>query len=188
MLAVAKRMHPEIEWRQGDVLQLPFEDGSFDAVVSQFMLMFIADRVAAIKEMWRVLAPGGRLAAAVWMAFERSLGDVALAEIARRLIGDDAAEAFKAPYVLGDEDELLGLFHSAGITDARVETREGSFFFSSIDEMVRVWVKGWVLADMDDDTYEALLKEARKDLKRYCNDDGEIKMPMDALIVTARKA
>ncbi len=188
MLAVAKRMRPEIEWRQGDVLELPFEDESFDAVVSQFMLMFIADRVAAIKHMWRVMAPGGRLAVAVWMAFERSVGDVALAEIARRLIGDDAAEAFKAPYVLGDEDELLGLFHSAGITDARVATREGSFFFSSIDEMVRVWVKGWVLADMDDDTYEALLKEARKDLKRYCNDDGEIKMPMDALIVTARKA
>ena len=187
MLAVAKRMRPEIEWHQGDAIQLPFEDESFDALVSQFMLMFIADRVGVIKEMWRVLAPGGRLAAAVWMAFERSVGDVALAEITRRLIGDEAAESFKAPYVLGDEDELLELFHSAGIMDARVETREGSFFFSSIDEFVRVWVKGWVLADMDDDTYEALLMEARKDLKRYCNDDGEVSLPMDALIVTARK-
>ncbi len=187
MLAVAKRMRPEIEWRQGDAIQLPFEDECFDAVVSQFMLMFIVNRVGVIKEMWRVLAPGGRLAAAVWMAFERSLGDVALAEIARRLIGDDAAESFKAPYVLGDEDELIGLFHSAGIADAQVDTREGSFFFSSIDEFVRVWVKGWVLADMDDDTYAALLKEAHKDLKHFCNDDGEIKMPMDALIVTARK-
>ncbi len=187
MLAVAKRMRPEIEWRQGDVIQLPFEDESFDAVVSQFMLMFIADRVAAIKEMWRVLAPGGRLAVAAWMAFERSLGDVALAEIARRLIGDDAAESFKAPYVLGDEDKLLGLFRSAGITEAQVETREGSFFFSSIDEMVRVWVKGWVLADMDDETYGALLKEARNDLKRFCNGDGEIRLPMDAHIVTAVK-
>ncbi len=187
MLAVAKRMRPEIEWRQGDAIQLPFEDESFDAVVSQFMLMFVADRVGVIKEMWRVLAPGGRLVAAVWMAFERSLGDVALAKIARRLIGDDAAESFKAPYVLGDEDELLGLFHAAGLTDARVETREGSFFFPTIDEMVRVWVKGWVLADMDNDTYAALLKEAHTDLKHFCNDVGEIKMPMDALIVTARK-
>ncbi len=187
MLAVAKRMRPEIEWRQGDAIQLPFEDESFDAVVSQFMLMFIADRVGVIKEMWRVVAPGGRLAAAVWMAFERSLGDVALAKIARRLIGDDAAEAFKAPYVLGDEDELVGLFHSAGITDAKVETREGSFFFPSIDEFVRVWAKGWVLADMDDDIYTALLEEAHKDLKHFCNDVGEIKMPMDALIATAQK-
>jgi SAM-dependent methyltransferase len=187
MLAVAKRMRPEIEWRQGDVIQLPFEDESFDAVVSQFMLMFIADRVTAIKEMWRVLAPGGRLAVAAWMAFERSAGDVALAKIARRLIGDDAAEAFRAPYVLGDDSEFLALFHSAGILDAKLETREGWFSFSSIDEMVRVWVKGWVLADLDDETYAALLKEARKDLMRFCNGDGEIRLPMDAHIVTARK-
>jgi SAM-dependent methyltransferase len=187
MLAVAKRLRPEIEWRQGDVIQLPFEDASFDAVVSQFMLMFIADRVAAIKEMWRVLAPGGRLAASAWMAFECAAGDVALAEIARRLIGDDAAEAFKAPYLLGDEDEFLGLFRSAGLPDAQIETREGSFSFSSIDEMVRVWVKGWVLADIDDDTYAALLKEARKDLMCFCNGDGEIRLPMNAHIVTARK-
>jgi hypothetical protein len=89
--------------------------------------------------------------------------------------------------VLGDEDELVGLFHAAGITDAKVETREGSFSFPSIDEMVRVWVKGWVLADIDDDTFGTLLEEARKDLKHFCNDDGAIQMPMDALIVTARK-
>ena len=89
--------------------------------------------------------------------------------------------------VLGDEDELVGLFHSAGIADVRVETREGSFFFPSLDEFVRAWVKGWVLADMDDDTFAALLEEAHKDLNHFCNDDGEIKMPMDALIVTAGK-
>ncbi len=187
MLAVARRVRPEVEWHQGDATDLPFGDAGFDVVVSQFLLMFVADRIAAIKEMWRVLAPGGRLAVAVWMAFERAEGDVVLSQIARRLIGDDAAESFKAPYVLGDGDEFLGLFHSAGIADAQVETREGSFFFSSIDEFVRVWVKGWVLADMDDDTYEALLKEAHKDLQHLCNGDGAVAAPMDAHIVTARK-
>ena len=71
MLAVAKRMRPEIDWRLGDATTLPFDDESFDVVGSQFVLMFIADRVGFVKEMWRTVAPGGRLAVAVWMAFER---------------------------------------------------------------------------------------------------------------------
>ena len=64
MLAVAARAQPRIEWRQGDAASLPFKDASFDVVVSQFALMFFPNRVAALGEMWRTLAPGGRLAVA----------------------------------------------------------------------------------------------------------------------------
>ena len=59
MLAVAKRLAPSIEWREGTAEMLPYEDNSFDAVVSQFGLMFVQDRRAALREMLRVLAPGG---------------------------------------------------------------------------------------------------------------------------------
>ena len=62
MLSVARRAGPGIEWRQGDATELPFEDATFDAVVSQFALMYFPDRVAALREMWRVLAPACRLA------------------------------------------------------------------------------------------------------------------------------
>ena len=62
MLAVAERVAPEIEWRQGDAGNLPFEDAAFDVVVSQFALMFCPDQAGALRGMWRVLAPGGRLA------------------------------------------------------------------------------------------------------------------------------
>jgi len=65
MLAVARRLRPEIDWRQGDALDLPFADHAFDVVVSQFALMFFPDRPLALREMWRVLAAGGRLAVAV---------------------------------------------------------------------------------------------------------------------------
>jgi ubiquinone/menaquinone biosynthesis C-methylase UbiE len=71
MLAVAERLAPEIEWRRGAAESLPYEDRSFDAVVSQFGLMFFRDRSAALREMSRALAPGGRLAVAVWESLER---------------------------------------------------------------------------------------------------------------------
>lgn len=187
MLAVAKRMRPEIEWHLGDANSLPFDDKSFDVVGSQFVLMFIADRVGFVKEMWRTVAPGGRLAVAVWMAFGDALHDVALAEIGGRLMGPDAAKAFEAPYVLGNPDELLGIFHDAGLHDAELKTVDGSFYAVSIDEMIRVWVKGWVLAGIDDDTYKVLLAEAKERLQQYCAPDGSISMPLNAHIVTVTR-
>lgn len=58
MLAVAARAEPNIDWRRGDAASLPFEDASFDVVVSQFALMYFPDRAASLREMWRALAPG----------------------------------------------------------------------------------------------------------------------------------
>ncbi len=50
-----------IEWHQGDAASLPFPDGSFDVVLCQMSLMFVEDRQAAMSEMHRVLAQGGRV-------------------------------------------------------------------------------------------------------------------------------
>ena len=57
MLAVAERLAPSITWRQGRAESLPFEKEDFDAVLSQFALMFFEDQVAALEEMKRVLRP-----------------------------------------------------------------------------------------------------------------------------------
>jgi len=171
MLAVAKRMRPEIDWRLGDATTLPFDDESFDVVGSQFVLMFIADRVGFVKEMWRTVAPGGQLAVAVWMAFEDSPHDMALAEIGGRLMGLDAAKAFEAPYVLGNPGELLGIFHDAGLDNAELMTLDGRCQAVSIDEMLRIWVKGWVLADIDDNTFGALLAEFKDRFQHLCASD-----------------
>lgn len=55
-----------VEWRQADAMHLPFGDGTFDAVVCQFGVMFFPDRVKAFSEARRVLAPGGVLLFNVW--------------------------------------------------------------------------------------------------------------------------
>lgn len=56
----------DIEWREGDVEALPFPDGSFDTVLSQFGHMFAPRPDVAVAEMLRVLRPGGTIAFATW--------------------------------------------------------------------------------------------------------------------------
>ncbi len=55
-----------VEWRQADALQLPFPDGTFDAVVCQFGVMFLPDKVRGFSEARRVLKPGGVFVFNVW--------------------------------------------------------------------------------------------------------------------------
>jgi demethylmenaquinone methyltransferase/2-methoxy-6-polyprenyl-1,4-benzoquinol methylase len=61
MIEVGKRKHPSIEFVQADATALPFKTGEFDAVTISFGLRNIVDPKKALKEMYRVLKPGGRL-------------------------------------------------------------------------------------------------------------------------------
>lgn len=188
MLAVARRIRPEIDWRQGDATALPFETGSFDAVACQFALMYLPDRLAALREMWRVLAPGGRLAVAVWASCARATGYAVLTEIAERRTNEAAAAMLRAPFVLGDEAELLSLFEQAGIAGAALATRDGHVRYATIDDFVSAEVKGSPLDDLlDDAAYDALVTEAREGMARFCDEVGKLAFPIAAHIVTARK-
>jgi SAM-dependent methyltransferase len=188
MLAVAARAEPNVEWRRGDAASLPFEDVSFDVVVSQFALMYFPDRVASLREMWRTLAPGGRLAVAAWAPIDHARGYQILVEIAVRQCGREAADVLAAPFVLGDKAELAKLFVDSGISGAEVHLHEGSIRFPSVQEFIRIEVKGSPLAEMvSDDVMQSLAAESEDALVEFVVSSGEIVMPMDAHIVTATK-
>jgi len=100
MLVVAGELAPSIDWRQGTAESMPFPNASFDVVLSQFGLMFM-DRDRAIREMLRVLKPAGRLTVAVWDRIENIPAYLAEVELIERLAGARAADAVRAPFVLG---------------------------------------------------------------------------------------
>jgi SAM-dependent methyltransferase len=62
----AQLANVEIDWREGDAEQLPFDDAVFDVVLSQFGHMFAPRPDVAVKEMLRVLKPGGTIAFSTW--------------------------------------------------------------------------------------------------------------------------
>jgi ubiquinone/menaquinone biosynthesis C-methylase UbiE len=189
MLAVAGRKAPQIEWKHGRAEAPPFDRNSFDAVVSQFGLMFFEDRPTALREMMGVLRPGGRLALAVWDALEHSPGYAALAELLQRLFGNQAAGALRTPFVLGDPQYLRSLFDQAGIRDTDIATHNGTARFPSIESWIYTDIKGWTLADMIDDAqYQRLLKKAQRVLQPFVGADGTVAFGLSAHIVTAGKA
>jgi SAM-dependent methyltransferase len=188
MLAVARRAGKNVEWRAGAAEKLPFDAASFDAVLSQFGLMFFDDRRAAIREMQRVLKPGGRLAVAVWDSLENTPGYAAFVALLRRLFGEEVANSLRAPFVLGDPAALVALFEKAGVAPAHVATRRGTARFPSIGAWVYADVKGWTAADLiDDDGHERLRREAEHELRQFAAADGTVSFAMPAHIVTATK-
>jgi SAM-dependent methyltransferase len=188
MLAVAQRMAPAIEWRAGRAEALPFDTASFDAVVSQFGLMFFEDRRAALQELLRVLRPGGRLAVAVWASLEHSPGYAAMAALLQRLFGDQIAAALRPPFALGDPQELRSLFATAGIQDTQITMLGGTARFPSIASWVHTDIKGWTLADvLTDDQFEQLLAEANAALGQFATADGTVVFGAPAHIASATK-
>jgi SAM-dependent methyltransferase len=121
MLAVARTMGDReglaIEWHEGRAEALPFADGSFDLVLSQFALMFFADRAAALTEMRRVLNAGGRLALHVFQGIERHPFYVTLDEAIVRHLG---ASGVGGIFALGDAEELRSLLTGAGFRDVQL--------------------------------------------------------------------
>jgi SAM-dependent methyltransferase len=189
MLSVARRKSERIEWHEGRAESLPFDDASFDAVGSQFGMMFFEDRAAALREMMRVLKPGRRMAVAVCGAVEDSPGYGLLADLLQRIFGQRVADSFRAPFVLGDSAQLRSTCTEAGLDGARVEQREELVRFDSIDAMISteracVWTLGGIL---DDAQFARLLEAARREFKPFAGPNGKVTFAMPALVITADK-
>lgn len=191
MLAVAARLAPEVEWREGTAESLPCADGSFDVVASQFGLMFFTDRRQALRESVRVLAPGGRLAMAVWDSLDNIPAYAATVALLERLAGPRAADALRAPFALGSRSELLALFRDAGVASVGITTSRGTARFPDVRSMVEADLRGWLPVMnvmLTEDQIARILAEAEHVLERFVTEDRRVVFETSAHLVTGTKS
>lgn len=190
MLAVAQRLGPSIEWRLGTAEAIPYPEDNFDAVVSQFGLMFFSDRLQALREFLRVLKPGGEVAIAVWDKLENSEAYPIEVELLKRLAGTQAADALRAPFVLGDTAELNDLLETAGIEAVRITTHHGTARFPSVKAMVEADLRGWLPVmgvDLPEQLIQQILTESERELDSFVRANGDVSFNSPAHIITGRK-
>lgn len=190
MLAVAEDIAPGPEWKEGMAEKIPFEDESFDVVVSQFGLMFFRDRGAALQEMVRVLAPGGKLVVSVFDSLDNNPGYSVMTEIFASVAGEEVAQALRGPFSLGDTEELKTLCSESGISSIEVTTHNGKASFPDVRTMVLADVKGWFpLAGIQimEEQITEVVQQAESVLQKYISPDGRLEFPMPAHFITSVK-
>jgi SAM-dependent methyltransferase len=122
MLSVARSIPSvgaEIRWYETTAESMPLPDNAFDVVFCQLGLQFIPDKIAAIREMHRVLVPGGRVL--VSTPTPNAFFDV-LDDALARHVGGEAAQFVRMVFSLHDAATIARLFREAGFDAATVRT------------------------------------------------------------------
>ena len=171
----------EIEFIEGDAQALPFEDASFDRVVSTFGHMFAPDHTRTAAEMRRVLRPGGAIAVACWTP-EGSIGR--MNKVIAELI--PPAPDGEPPILWGTEEHVRELWGDAEFErHAIVWTDESPESYSRfmLDSFGPLLNAREVLADRAGELDEAFTNFLRRENEA---DDGTLRFKGDYLLSVVR--
>jgi SAM-dependent methyltransferase len=198
MVAVAEREAlarglKNMQFRQCTADSLPFADESFDVAVSRLGVMFFPDPVAAVREMLRVITPGGRVALAVWGKSELNPYSYVVTGVVSRYVpavpvAPDAPDAFR----FAEPGKLAGVLKDAGGIDvtqrvvkfdmaAPLSPEEFWDMRSEISESLREKLK--TLSS----EYRGRLADEVQEAVREFFPDGQMRFPAQMLIVSGAK-
>ena len=189
MLNMARK-NTAIEWHLGSATELPFSDGSFDVVLCQQGLQYFPDRAAAMREMARVLVPGGRVSLNVWGAFDRQVFYVALVDGIGKFLGAEAKKAFDLAFSLNTSEELRSLARDAGLKNIKVRFEHRTMRHPSAAEIAAGMMQATPIASqfmaLPEDKRNAFAEYVGERLKSYTDDAG-LAAPLENHFLTATR-
>lgn len=189
MIEVARQIQPDVEWRMGDAESLPYDHDTFDVVLCQSALFFFPDAEAAVREMARVVVPGGTVALQTYAGLEDQPGYGPFIETIVHHAGQDARRLLNTYWSKGDLDELHRLVGAAGMSVTTTRSILGAVTFPSVEALVHTEIQATPLAERITDTaYRAIGEDAQQVLAPFTTPSGGLDLPIQARFVSARTA
>lgn len=189
----AARGIANVETRVGSADDLPFDDATFDSVSVRFGYMFLPDLAAATAEFVRVLRPGGRLCAAVWVKPEANpWTSVVMDAIAGATDLPPSDPNGPGMFRCAAPHAIASLYEAAGLThvterDVAVElvTRSASEYWDMISEHVSLAAAA--LRHVDERVRSRIAETVIADVSVYERPDGTVSVPGLARVIAATK-
>ncbi|MGH3382240.1 MAG: methyltransferase domain-containing protein [Actinoallomurus sp.] len=190
MLAVARSVTPQgvaIDWHEGSAEILPFAGSEFGAVFCQLGLQFFADKVAALREMRRVVAPGGRVLVSTSGPTPELFG--VLAEALAQHVSPEAAQFVHQVFSLDDPARVRGVFRGAGFNKAFVRRDMRTLHLPAPADFLWQYVYSTPLAaavaPLDSEARSALERDVVSRWRAF-TDDGGLTLELGVLVATMR--
>ena len=140
--------------------------------------------------MLRVLKPGGRLAVAVWDSLDHIPAYADEVALLDRTAGQAAADALRAPFVLGDKNDLARLCAESGLPSVEITTHTGVARFPSIRTMLEADLRGWLPlmgVNLSEQLIDWILQEGERVFSSYVTADGGVSFAVSAQIISATR-
>jgi ubiquinone/menaquinone biosynthesis C-methylase UbiE len=186
VLALAERLRPDVEWRRGDALGLPFLARSFDVVLCQASLMYFSDTGRALREMARAIKDDGTVAIHVWDRLDDQPAHRLLVDVVSRSAGEDATDLLRSSFSLGDLSELQAVLRAAGLWPAVTRTRSTALRFGSVEEFVAEEVQHSSLGErLAGAVLEGIIDDTRDALRPFTSADGTLDVPIRGHVIAA---
>lgn len=190
MLAVAREAAPpgaSIQWHEAPAEDMPLPDGSFDVALCGMGLQFFSDRTAGLREIRRVLVPGGRLVANLPGPTPPPLEIMAGA--LSRHVGPESASFVEVVFSLHDADEIRTLATDAGFGDVDVRSGPRPLHLPSPEDFLWQYVHSTpvaaAVAGLDEEGRDALERDYAERCREFV-EDGALTGAVTMTTVTAR--